>query len=107
MLNSVLAALSPLRDVESLQERLQSDKREYLERCLMICYNLKRLRFWLWREYNREYQRLMFGVQMLSRAMHETLHKSGRLDDESAIGSLERLKHQWTLLYHCINVITI
>ena len=71
---SIMELARHLGAVEALQEGLHTEKWQYLLRCLLICYNLRRLQFWLWRAYNREYQRLVFALLlMLSRAVHEYL----------------------------------
>lgn len=93
-MNNMMSHNTALLGVEERQETLHSEKRQYLKRCLMVCYNLKRVRFWLWRQYNRECWWAEFGTIMLSRAVHEVLHEVGRLNGDTVVESLELLRLQ-------------
>ena len=92
LFKDILGVSYPIKKVEDLEDRLQHKRREYLRLCLLVCYNLKRLRYWLWREYNREYQRLVIGLLLLTKVVHQTLEDLGQLNGDDVVESLELLK---------------
>lgn len=53
LFKDILGVSYPIKKVSGLEDRQQHKRPEYLRLCLHVCYNLERLRYWLWREYNR------------------------------------------------------